>query len=51
MSAVVDLTALPETGLVVPGIASWLGYPPAADEEPEETWEALCVRISKTVTA
>ncbi|MEU8642324.1 hypothetical protein AB0C91_10440 [Streptomyces sp. NPDC048674] len=47
MAAVIDLTALPETGLVVPGIASWLGFPPAAEDEPVETYEALCARLSR----
>lgn len=50
MAAPIDLGALPAV-IVVPGVASWLGYPPAADEEPEETWEALCDRLSRAVTA
>jgi hypothetical protein len=46
MAAVIDLCALPDTGLVVPGLAAWLGYPPA-DDEPE-TYEAYLERLSET---
>jgi hypothetical protein len=48
MAAVIDLRALPDKGLVVPGIAAWLGYPPTVDDEPEESYEALCARLSET---
>jgi hypothetical protein len=44
MTAVIDLLALPDKGLVVPGIAAWLGYPPAEDEP--ESYEAYLERLS-----
>jgi hypothetical protein len=47
MAAVIDLRALPDKGLVVPGIAAWLGYPPVDDAESEESYEALCARLSQ----
>jgi hypothetical protein len=48
MAAVIDLRALPDKGLVVPGIAAWLGYPPVEEAEPEEgSYEALCARLSQ----
>lgn len=37
--------------VVVPGLSRWLGIPEVqADGEPEETYEALCERLSKAVT-
>jgi hypothetical protein len=45
MAAVIDLAALPDKGLVVPGIGAWLGYPPA-DDEPEG-YEAYLERLSR----
>jgi hypothetical protein len=46
MAAVIDLSALPDKGLVVPGIAAWLGYPPAEDEP--DSYEACLERLSET---
>lgn len=44
--AAIDLAAMPPV-VIVRGIANWLGLPEQPDTEPEETWEALCARISK----
>jgi hypothetical protein len=45
--AAIDLAALPPS-VVVPGIAAWLGWtPPPPADEPEETWESLCERLSR----
>ena len=48
MTTVIDLAALPPTGIVVPGIAAWLGIDqqPASDE-PVESYEAYLERISR----
>lgn len=47
MSAL-DLAALPEgSAVVVRGLAGFVGRPVVPVVEPEETWEALCARISR----
>jgi hypothetical protein len=48
MAAVIDLRALPEAGLVVPGIAAWLGYPPVEDEP--EDYDAYLERLSEVAS-
>ena len=44
--AAIDLAALPPT-VVVRGIAAWLGLPERPVDEPDESYEALCERLSK----
>jgi len=44
VTAPVDMAALPPV-VVVPGIAAWLGYPPA-DDEPDE-YEQILARLAK----
>ncbi|WP_282790837.1 hypothetical protein [Streptomyces sp. CC224B] len=47
MTAAIDLAALPPTGLVVPGIAAWLGHSePAAAEEPADAYDAYLEQLS-----
>lgn len=33
--------------VAIPGLLHWLGYSERPDNEPEETYEALCERLSK----
>jgi hypothetical protein len=46
MSAVIDLAALPPS-VVVPGIASWLGWTQPEPDDSEESYEAYLERISR----